>query len=462
MAVFEQTGSYSGHLRLRARVDVGDPGPNTTSVTVRLRVWVGTDGWNFNDGQTVSFSGWKSGSQNFTNNLSSGEKEVIDKSWSHSVGSSAVNRSFSAKLSGNSATGSSPSVSVSFRVESRAVSPPNPPSASSMQVWRDGGDDYDPLHRLNWGNSTNNNGDSVNQWTLQIDDNDTFNTPIQALNPSAGARSHVTGVMDRGNRYWWRIRGWNSAGAGPWRVSSFTVGAIAPKAPVISGTSDVTKDSVTLSWSTVNNGGADYTHSYVQMRKVGTSTLVVDGAAGWTGTTRSVSGLSPNTQYEWRIRVNNGVGWSDYSSWGGRFTTESAAPANRPNLSVAVIDATSARMSWTHTVAAGEAPRTGFDWQVSLVDNFSSLVASGTNQSATLQKVVDGLTPATQYYFRVRAKNSLGNGPWSAIKSLSPPQGIRVYLNGAWEAKNLYVWDGEDWAVPLIRGRSGGNWVDAS
>lgn len=463
MAVFEETGSYSGHLRLRARVDVGDPGPNSTSVTVRLRVWVGTDGWNFNDGQTVSYSDWKSGSVNFNNNLSSGEKQVVDKSWSHSVGSSRVTRAFNAKLTGNNATGSSPTVRVVFRVEGRPVSPPQPPTNSSMKVVRSGGSDYNPLYEMRWGNSANNGGESVSQWTLQIDDNDTFATNLAAVNPSAGARSYVTGVIDPGMRIWWRIRGWNSAGAGAWRTEQFLAPSVVPQSPTIRDVISVTQTGATLRWTERHNGGSDVTMNYIQVRPVGSTTNVVSDSVSTSSSQRTVTGLKPGTQYEWRVRVYNGVGYSDYSSWGGRFTTDEAAPTKRPNLQVAVIDPTSVRMSWTHTMGSGEAARTGFDWQVSTVDNFSSILASGSMPASTLTRDIQGLTPATQYYFRVRAKNSVGTGPWSAIKSLSPPQGIRVYLNGVWVAKNLYYWDGEDWAVPsMIRVWNGTSWVDAS
>lgn len=463
MAVFEETGSYSGHLRLRARVDVDEPGPNTTSVTVRLRIWVGTDGWNFNDGQTVSYSDWKSGSVNFNNNLSSGEKEVVDRSWSHPVGSGAVTRAFNAKLSGNSATGSSPSVRVVFRVEGSPVSPPSPPSSASMRVVRDGGSDYNPLYRLEWGNSVNNGGDGVTEWTLQIDDNDTFATILQADNPSAGARSFVTGVIDPGMRIWWRIRAWNSAGAGSYRTEQFLAPTVVPQSPLIQDVVSVTASSATLRWDNRHDGGASLTHSDIEVRPVGSTTNTVSGAAGYTGEQRAVTGLQPGEQYEWRVRLHNGTGWSEYSSWGGRFTTDQSAPTNRPSLAVGTVDATTARMTWTHTAGPGEATRTEFDYQVSLSSDFAVLFASGSVHASVLLKDIAGLTPATQYYFRVRAENSIGTGPWSSVKSLTAPQGVKVRLNGVWVAKPLYVWDGSDWIVPaMIRVRSGGVWVDAS
>jgi hypothetical protein len=464
MPSFGEGGSWSGHLRLRAAVDVGNPGPNTTSVTVRLRVWVETDGWNFNDGQTVSFSGWKSGSVNFTNNLSSGDKLVVDKSWSHSVGSSRVNRSFSAKLSGNNATGSSPSVSVSWYVPGRPVSPPSPPSYASMGVSREGGaDDWHPTYRVYWGYTTDNGGDPVSTWTLQLDDFDTFATPIAGANLQGGVRRYITGTFSPGRRYWYRVRGNNSAGAGAWRTKTFDAPGVQPQVPVWQSTTSITKTSAVLNWVERLDGGDPVNRSQVDVRRESDSVIVYSETVNTGSTSRTVSGLAPGTAYRARIRLGNNRGLSGFTAWTDVFTTAQSEPRNRPNATVAIVDSTTARLSWTHTLQSGDAPRTGFEYQVSTSSNFSSLFDSGTVSSSTTQKQVGGMTPATQYYFRVRAKSAIGDGPWSAVKSLTAPQGIRVRLDGAWVPKPLYVWMDGEWVVPTsIKGRSGGAWVEAS
>src|SRR5690606_27691319 len=53
--------------------------------------------------------------------------------------------------------------------------------------------------------------------------------------------------------------------------------------------------------------------------------------------------------------------------------------------------------------------------------------------------------------------------PWSAVKSLTAPQGIRVRLDGAWVPKPVYAGMDGEWVVPTsIKGRSGGAWGEAS
>lgn len=462
MASFGEGGSYSGHLRLRAQVDVGDPGATTTSVTVRLRVWVETDGWNFADSQTVSYSGWKSGSVNFNNNLTSGDKLVVDRSWAHPVGSSRVNQSFTAKLSGNNATGSSPSVKVAWSVAGKSARPPDPPALASMGVAREGGSDWEPTHRVYWGYTTDNGGDPVSTWTLQIDDFDNFVTPIAGVNTEGGVRYYITGTILPGGRYWYRVRGTNSAGAGEWKTAIFDAPAVAPQTPNLDATSSIGKTTATLNWSERNNGGAEVTKSEVDVRRASDLATVYSEAVISGADSRVVTDLEPGTAYDYRVRLSNTAGYGAWSAWSNRFTTDFSEPGNRPTLSVSIIDTTSVLMSWTQDMQAGETALSGFDYQVSLLPDFSVLFASGSLTAGSTWRQIAGLTPATQYYFRVRAKNSIGEGPWSAIKSLTPPQGVRVYLNGSWAAKPLYVWDGSEWTVPTaIRVRSGGAWVDA-
>lgn len=462
MATFSATGSYQGHLRLRAQVDVGDPGPSTTSVNVRLRVWVGTDGWNINDDQRVSFSGWKSGSNDFRNDLSSGEKLVVDRTWSHSVGSSQVNRNFSASLSGNNATGSSPSVFIAWHVDKSPAQPPDPPSWSSMTVQKVSGSRFNPTFRFSWGNSANNHGSGVNASQIEIDNNDNFfESPVDAV---IAERHRDTTYPEPGGSYAWRVRMRNDAGWGPWRTKDFSVPYETPEAPTFDSASSITQTGANLWWFNGETGGSSPYRSRVQIRKTSDNVVFYDADFFDEGRFRSTGVLEPNTTYQWRVAVMNAAGWSDFSSWFPSFKTLPSEPKNRPNLSVAVISPVEARMSWTYTASAGEAAGTEWGYQVSTNKDFSgTLFESGFIPLGTTQFAVDGLTPLTQYYFRVRRWNSVGFGPWSAVKSLSPPQGVRVYLNGAWEAKNLYYWDGSEWAVPgMIRGRSGGAWVDAS
>src|SRR5690606_7563949 len=149
-------------------------------------------------------------------------------------------------------------------------------------------------------------------------------------------------------------------------------------------------------------------------------------------TSRTVSGLAPGTAYRARIRLGNNRGLSGFTAWTDVFTTAQSEPRNRPNATVAIVDSTTARLSWTHTLQSGDAPRTGAGCERATSNNFSSFCDLATVRPPTTQEQVGGMTPAAQYYFRVRAKSAVGDGPWSAVQSLAAPHGIRVRLDGAW------------------------------
>jgi len=95
-----------------------------------------------------------------------------------------------------------------------------------------------------------------------------------------------------------------------------------------------------------------------------------------------------------------------------------ARPATVPSApgtpSVSSITNTTASTSWSAPSSNGGATVSGYDWQLSLYSDFRSFVTT-TTPSGTSQNVT-GLQSKTNYYIRVRAKNSAGAGPWSGTR----------------------------------------------
>lgn len=456
MASFSDTGSYSGHLRLRSQVTVDDPGPSTSSVDVRLRVWVGTDGWDINDGQRVGFSGWKSGGQDFQNDLSSGEKLVIDRTWSHSVGSTRVAHNFSATLSGNDATGSSPSTRVDFTVEGRPGSAPGICRGLKVGQITAHGAHFD------WSPPQNTGGLLTRGYQLHYRRD--VDSSYEVIDVDVTQRT-ITSSLDRNTLYRWRVRAYNSAGLGDLNDGDqFRTLSEKPSVGLPVEVTDLTSTSAKINWAIGDNGGSSTDKSDVIVStssdRDNTSARVHD-AESTVVLSRVVTGLTRSTKYYYWIRIWNGTYWSDWTQTRD-FTTLKTAPTDRPTLTVGVVNTTSASMSWVFSGDTGGSAITGYDWQVSLADNFSSLFDSGSTTGAT-SRTQTGLTPATQYFFRVRAKNGEGDGPWSAIRSLVAPQGIKRWNGTAWVAAPLYYWDGTDWSVPAsIKVWNGSSWVEAN
>lgn len=456
MATFSETGSYSGHLRLRMEVVVGEPGASTTSVNVRLRVWVGTDGWNINDGQRVGFSGWKSGGNDFMNDLTSGEKLVIDRDWSHSVGNSDSVHSFSATLSGNNATGSSPSVSTSFRVLGRPGSAPSQPRSLSVSSIRSTG------AMFQWSPPLDNGGLAISEYHLQYrkDTEDNY-TVIENISNS---EREVTSSFDRNTVYRWRVRAVNSAGLGDLNQGDdFRTDREHPSVGTPVEVDNLEATSARILWAIGDNGGAATEKSEVivstSSNRASTGSYV-HNAESDVITSRNVTGLTRATKYYYWIRIYNGKYWSDWTQTRD-FTTDPTEPKTRAVLTVVADGPTAALSSWTWSGDDGGRAITGYDWQFSTSSDFTTDVV---NVSTTnLSRTQTGLTPATQYFFRVRPKNTVGAGPWSATRSLIAPQGVKRWTGTTWAPVPIYYWDGTDWAVPTsIKGRSGSGWVEAS
>src|SRR5690606_41846031 len=99
--------------------------------------------------------------------------------------------------------------------------------------------DWHPRYRVYWGYATDNGGGPVSTWTLQRDDFDTFATPMAGANLQGGVRRYITGTFSPGRRYWYRVRGNNSAGAGAWRTKTFDAPGVQPQVPVWQSTTSI-------------------------------------------------------------------------------------------------------------------------------------------------------------------------------------------------------------------------------
>lgn len=146
--------------------------------------------------------------------------------------------------------------------------------------------------------------------------------------------------------------------------------------------------------------------------------------AGFTGvvrnetvaaTSRTVSGLDESTTYYWRVRATNTDGDGPWSN-GRSFTTTVGAPGavalSSPQDGDS-IEGESVTFQWQSLASA-----VSYRVQVGLDPSFNTTVFDEAGLSAT-SRTVSGLDESATYYWRVRAANSGGDGPWSAVRSFS-------------------------------------------
>lgn len=138
--------------------------------------------------------------------------------------------------------------------------------------------------------------------------------------------------LTNGNReYYWRVRGKNANGVGPWsEIRAFIAAFSSPSVPDLltpeNFATDVPAGSPTLSWSPAS-GAVSYR---VQVSLAPDFTAFVSNDTT-TATSRVLGNLSGLTHYYWRVNAKNSRGTSAYSSI-RRFTTgEPVALAPHPS-----------------------------------------------------------------------------------------------------------------------------------
>ena len=198
-----------------------------------------------------------------------------------------------------------------------------------------------------------------------------------------------------------------------------------PSTPVISS---ITSTSVYATFSDGSNGG----HS-IDSRQIGygtSSTSVQKYVSSDRSTT--IGGLSPGTTYYFWARTHNSEG---YSAWSGRATAKTLSTPSAPTVPLlAAVRMTSVDIAFSAN-SSGGASITGYEigYTKSPIGNPTTIVPAKSPMTLT------GLEPGTIYYFRVRAKSSIGWSLWSSASSIKTIAGGYVKVGAEWKLAIPYV-----------------------
>lgn len=284
---------------------------------------------------------------------------------------------------------------------------------------------------------------SATSYKLQLSMDSTFvNPPV--LDTTGFSVSQLTvpgGILAGYERYFWRVRTTNSIGTGPYSAPwKFKTLLLPPAAPVLidppNGATGIST-TPTLDWDSVHLAS-----SYrIQISTDPAFGSFVINSGGLLFTQFNVPGsyLSNNTIYYWRVSASNWAGTGPFSTvW--NFRTVISPPVAAPTLisppNGAANQPLTPTLDWNDVFGS-----IGYTLLVSVDSLFNTTLLDTTIIPSTFTIPSGVLAGGSPYYWKVRAFNSGGFGPWSvtwrfttqvigiSIISTEIPKEFRLYNN---------------------------------
>ena len=238
----------------------------------------------------------------------------------------------------------------------------------------------------------------------------------------------ATGLIN-GTSYYFKVLATSAAGSSIYSAASAAFMPVWTPATPTAPTSLVQGDgTVTLAWVAPATNGAALSGYNVQVAtSAGGSYADATGCASLAVvTTCMATGLINGTSYYFKVRATNSIGNGTYSLASAAFTPIAAAtkPSTPGAPTSTSVGNGTVSLLWVAPAADGAAI-TGYNMQV-------ATSASGTYADATgcaglgvvLTCTATGLTNGTEYFFKVRATNSVGNSAYSAASAAFTPAAV--------------------------------------
>ncbi|MEX1027317.1 MAG: fibronectin type III domain-containing protein [Candidatus Paceibacterota bacterium] len=263
-------------------------------------------------------------------------------------------------------------------------------------------------------------------WTAPADDGgaDITGYAIQQRSP-AGSGSWTTLVADTGTtatsysddalepetEYEYQVAAINSVGTGSYSTAaSSTTSALpsgVPSAPTSTVATELSSTSIVVTWDLPAEGTPITSYIVERESPIGGGWISL-GDTGTTTRSYTDTGLSGNTQYNYRVRAVNDTGTGPVSNEADATTEAPFAPDAPTSLSATATSTSQIDLAWTAPESDGGAAITGYkiERESPSGNGFSTLVADTESTDTTYSNT--GLTSNTQYNYRVFAINSVG------------------------------------------------------
>jgi endonuclease/exonuclease/phosphatase family metal-dependent hydrolase len=300
------------------------------------------------------------------------------------------------------------------------VAAPNAPTATAATAITQTG------FTANWTAATT--GTAATGFVVEIS-TDNFTTILQTFTITSGTTTSqaVTGLTAN-TAYSYRVRATNAGGTSAnSNVINVTTLVNVPNAPTATAATAITQTGFTANWTAATTGTA--ATGFVVEVSTDNFTTILQTFTITSGTTTSqaVTGLIANTAYSYRVRATNAGGASANSNVINVNTIVNAPNAPTATAATAITQ-TSFTTNWT--AASTGAAATGFVVEVGTTGFATILQTINVNNGSATSQAITGLSPNTQYVYRVRATNAGGasaNSNTINVTTLLPPPTITSF-----------------------------------
>ncbi|WP_193378525.1 fibronectin type III domain-containing protein, partial [Singulisphaera acidiphila] len=263
-------------------------------------------------------------------------------------------------------------------------------------------------------NSTNEQGFKIEQSTDGVN-------YTQIATVGANQTTYAVTDLTPGTTYSFRVRAYNGDDSPPTSTVSATTTTVVPEAPYGFSSVPVSSTQINLTWVSE----ANETQGFAVERSTDGVNFTQIATVQFFTRTYQATGLAAETTYTFRIRAYNATGNYSLASETTTATTPATLPAAPTGLTATAISNRQVDLTWT-----GNAINAQYYAIERSTDGitFSPIDSVGANQTTYR---APNLTPATTYYFRVRATNFAGysgyTAPATAITlSVSDPTALRL------------------------------------
>lgn len=258
-------------------------------------------------------------------------------------------------------------------------------------------------------------------WEYTSDADTGFTTPIQTVVGNTDRSESNAAPMSQNTYYRWRVKALNGGvnPDSPWSPAfRFRTGGTPatpePETPVDNATGvELTPP---LDWE-AGTGGTPPTGYFYET----SLSAAVGGGGSFTsvlhsGSTSSTSSVTlpvliPGTEYFWHVRASNTFGNGSFCAVQS-FTTEGIISGMLPADGTTGIPTAGQFMDWDSSF---DPEITAYDIEIWDNVGLAGSPVESSSGAASDYTIVGPLTAATQYWWRVRAKSSAGDGPWSTL-----------------------------------------------